>query len=67
MSWLLYIIVTGTTGTWVGNDGDPIAQAPQGIICEALGEAFAQSLNTNAVLNSRPERYDYRCVEGQPA
>jgi hypothetical protein len=63
MSWILYIIVTGTTGTYVGYNGDPVAHAPDFQICESIGASLAQKLNTYAVLNSQPERYEFRCIE----
>lgn len=66
MNWLLFIIVVGVNGPYIGFNGEPAAATSEPEICEVLGRGFANALNAAARVDGDPLTFHFRCVYSPP-
>lgn len=62
MNWLIFIIVIGPEGSFVGNEGAPLAITDSEVICNMIGGGLADDLTNAAIIARAGIVFDYRCV-----
>lgn len=62
MNWLIFIIVIGPDGSYVGNEGIPLAATENEENCQMIGGAVAEELTTASIIDDLGVVFEYRCV-----
>ena len=60
MEWLLFIIIIGSNGPYVGNNGAPVAKVSTEVYCEDMGRVWSRTLSERALL--RGVTVTHKCV-----
>ena len=61
MKWLLFFVVIGPEGSFVGFAGESVATVIDEEVCHLLGEATANAMTEAAILADFGSVFDYRC------
>lgn len=61
MKWLLFFVVIGPEGSFVGFAGESVATVIDEEVCHVLGEATANAMTQAAILSDFVAVFDYRC------